>query len=171
MGFLADRLKVLLRDQGVRHDLIAAVFAGVEDDDIVRLIARVRALQTFVDGEDGANLLAAYRRASNIVRIEEKKDGVRYHGEAMAALLEQDEERALYEGLREAGTRIADALEAEDFQGAMTALAALRGPVDAFFDEVTVNCDAPDVRRNRLMLLSEIRAALGNIADFSKIEG
>lgn len=127
MGFLADRLKVLLRDQGVRHDLIAAVFAGVEDDDIVRLIARVRALQTFVDGEDGANLLAAYRRASNIVRIEEKKDGVRYHGEAMAALLEQDEERALYEGLREAGTRIADALEAEDFQGAMTALAALRG--------------------------------------------
>lgn len=171
MGFLADRLKVLLRDQGVRHDLVAAVFAGVKDDDIVRLIARVRALQTFVDGEDGANLIAAYRRASNIVRIEEKKDGVRYHGEAATALLEQDEERALHDGLRDAGKRIADALEAEDFQGAMTALAALRGPVDAFFDEVTVNCDAPDVRRNRLMLLSEIRAALGSIADFSKIEG
>lgn len=171
MGFFADRLKVLMRDRGVRHDLIAATLAGVDDDDVVRLLARVRALQSFLDGEDGANLLAAYRRASNIVRIEEKKDGTTYGGDADAALLVEPEEMALHGALVQARADIAAALAGEEYERAMTALAGIRVPVDAFFDRVTVNCDMPERRRNRLHLLSEIRAALEAVADFSKIEG
>jgi glycyl-tRNA synthetase beta chain len=169
--FFADRLKVHLREQGVRHDLIAAVFAGGAEDDIVRLLARVDALRDFLGTEDGANLLVAYRRASNIVRIEENKDGTFYDGEADGRLLEEHQEIELYRGLAAARAGISGALEGERFGEAMAALAGLRAPVDAFFDHVTVNCREPRLRVNRLRLLSQIRSALGGVADFSQIEG
>jgi glycyl-tRNA synthetase beta chain len=171
LDFFADRLKVHLREQGVRHDLIAAVFALGGEDDLVRLLARVAALAEFLASEDGANLLIAYRRASNIVRIEEKKDG-RSYGEAPdPALFRQDEERALAERLAEVA-RLADAaLKREEFGVAMAALARLRRPVDEFFDRVTVNTEETELRVNRLRLLSHIRATLNRVADFSKIEG
>jgi glycyl-tRNA synthetase beta chain len=171
LDFFADRLKVALREKGVRHDLISAVFALGGEDDLVRLLARVDALKRFLDSEDGANLLVAYRRASNIVRIEEKKDGKSYNGGVDGALLRQDEEKALHRALAASGAAGGRALDAEDFAGAMAALAQLRAPVDAFFDKVTVNCDEPDLRANRLRLLSEIRATLNRVADFSQIEG
>jgi glycyl-tRNA synthetase beta chain len=171
LDFFADRLKVALREKGVRHDLISAVFALGGEDDLVRLLARVDALKRFLDSADGANLLVAYRRASNIVRIEEKKDGKSYNSGLDGALLRQEEEKALYRALAASGEAGAHALESEDFAGAMGALAHLRAPVDAFFDGVTVNCDEPDLRANRLRLLSEIRATLNRVADFSQIEG
>ena len=175
LAFFADRLKVHLREQGVRHDLIAAVFAaGGEDDaedDIVRLLARVAALRAFLDTDDGANLLTAYRRASNIVRIEENKDNRRYQGEAEEALLAENEELELHRALSVARSRIGQALRSEQFEEAMMILAALRAPVDAFFDNVKVNCANAGLRENRLKLLSQIRSALGGVADFSQIEG
>ena len=156
LAFFADRLKVHLREQGVRHDLIAAVFAGGAEDDIVRLLARVDALRDFLDTEDGANLLTAYRRASNIVRIEENKDGTIYDGEADGKLLEAQQEIELYRSLAAARADISGALEGERFGEAMAALAVLRAPVDAFFDHVTVNCREFHLRVNRLRLLSQI---------------
>jgi len=171
IDFLADRLKVHLKGEGVRHDLITAVFARGGEDDLVRLLARVDALKRFLDTDDGANLLTAYKRASNIVRIEEKKDGASYDGEADHRLLEQPEESGLHGQLDLAKGRISDALERERFGEAMAALAELRAPVDAFFDHVTVNCDDAGLRVNRLRLLSQIRSALGGVADFSHIEG
>jgi glycyl-tRNA synthetase beta chain len=171
LDFFADRLKVALREKGVRHDLISAVFALGGEDDLVRLLARVDALKRFLDIEDGANLLVAYRRASNIVRIEEKKDGKTYNSGVDGALLRQEEEKALHRALAASGEAGVRALESEDFMGAMGALAQLRAPVDAFFDKVTVNCDEADLRANRLRLLSEIRATLNRVADFSEIEG
>ena len=171
LAFFADRLKVHLREQGVRHDLIAAVFAGGAEDDIVRLLARVDALRDFLITEDGANLLVAYRRASNIVRIEENKDGTVYNGEADGRLLEEQQEIHLYRSLAEARAGIGRALSGERFGEAMSALAELRAPVDAFFDHVTVNCTNSRLRVNRLRLLSQIRSALEGVADFSQIEG
>jgi glycyl-tRNA synthetase beta chain len=171
LDFFADRLKVALREKGVRHDLISAVFALGGEDDLVRLLARVDALKRFLDSEDGANLLVAYRRASNIVRIEEKKDGKTYNSGVDGALLRQDEEKALHRALAASGEAGGEALESEDFTGAMGALAQLRTPVDAFFDKVTVNCDEADLRANRLRLLSEIRTTLNRVAEFSQIEG
>jgi glycyl-tRNA synthetase beta chain len=171
LGFFADRLKVALREKGVRHDLISAVFALGGEDDLVRLLARVDALKTFLDGEDGANLLVAYRRASNIVRIEEKKDSKTYNSGVDVALLRQGEEKALHQALVTSGDVGGRALGSEDFAGAMAALAQLRRPVDSFFDKVTVNCDEAELRANRLRLLSEIRATLNRVADFSQIEG
>jgi glycyl-tRNA synthetase beta chain len=171
LDFFADRLKVALREKGVRHDLIAAVFALGGEDDLVRLLARVDALKSFLDGEDGANLLTASKRAVNILRIEEKKDNRSHDGAADAALLKQDEERDLNEALVLARDVAARALKGEDFAAAMAALARLRRPVDAFFDRVTVNCPEAELRANRLRLLSRIRATLGTVADFSKIEG
>ena len=171
LDFFADRLKVALREKGVRHDLIAAVFALGGEDDLVRLLARVEALKSFLDGEDGANLLTASKRAVNILRIEEKKDNRSHDGAADAALLKQDEERDLNEALVLARDVAARALKGEDFAAAMAALARLRRPVDAFFDRVTVNCPEAELRANRLRLLSRIRATLGTVADFSKIEG
>ncbi|MCI0431132.1 MAG: glycine--tRNA ligase subunit beta, partial [Rhodospirillales bacterium] len=141
LDFFADRLKVALREKGVRHDLISAVFALGGEDDLVRLLARVDALKRFLDSEDGANLLVAYRRASNIVRIEEKKDGKTYNSGVDGMLLRQEEEKALHQALAASGAAGGRALEGEDFTGAMGALAQLRAPVDAFFDKVTVNCD------------------------------
>ncbi|WP_449225329.1 glycine--tRNA ligase subunit beta [Azospirillum argentinense] len=171
MAFFADRLKVTLRDQGVRHDLVDAVFALGGEDDLVRLLARVKALQTFVGSEEGANLLAAYKRASNIVRIEEKKDGKAYDQPVDPALLTLAEEKDLYGALSAAGETARPLLAKEDFTGTMAALARLRGPVDAFFDKVTVNAEQADLRANRLRLLSQIRATLNAVADFSRIEG
>ncbi len=171
LGFFADRLKVHLRAQGVRHDLIAAVFELGGEDDLVRLLARVAALERFLSAEDGANLLIAHKRASNIVAIEEKKDGAALAGPSDAALLAEPEEAALHGALEEARRKAAPLVAAERFDDAMTVLADLRGPVDAFFDCVTVNSKDAGLRANRLRLLSEIRETMGAVADFSQIEG
>ncbi|MDX6749123.1 glycine--tRNA ligase subunit beta [Geminicoccaceae bacterium 1502E] len=170
LAFFADRLKVHLREQGVRHDLVSAVFAAEEDDDLVRLLARVEALGRFLETDDGRNLLAGYRRAVNIVGIEEKKDGQRHDGAPCRDLLREEEELALFDGLDRAEPAIAAALAREDFGAAMGALAALRRPIDAFFEKVMVNAEAAELRANRLRLLARIRAALATIADFSMIE-
>ncbi|WP_120497142.1 glycine--tRNA ligase subunit beta [Kiloniella sp. EL199] len=171
MSFIADRLKVALKDKGVRHDLITAVFALGDEDDLVRLLARVDALAGLLKTDDGANLLAAYRRAANIVRIEEKKDKTVFDATVDTVLLQQSEEQALHEALEGASQEATKALEREDFTGAMAALAGLRPPMDAFFDKVTVNDDDPALRKNRLCLLSRIGVILGQVADFSRIEG
>ena len=171
LEFLADRLKVALRDQGVRHDLIDAVFALESEDDLVRLLARVEALKGFLGGEDGANLLTAYRRASNIVAIEEKKDKKTYEDAVDPAAFAQDEEHTLHSALEKASTAMQAAIASEDFVGAMRELSALRPPIDRFFDKVTVNADDARLRANRLRLLSEIRRTLGQVADFARIEG
>lgn len=171
LAFFADRLKVHLKEQGVRHDLVTAIFALGDEDDLVRLLARVDALRKFVESDDGANLLTAYKRASNIVRIEEKKDNASYDGAPDAALFDLPEETALYRQLSSAADHAVKSVKAEKFGDAMAALAHLRTPVDAFFDKVTVNADDAAKRRNRLLILSQIRAALNAVADFSKIEG
>jgi glycyl-tRNA synthetase beta chain len=169
--FFADRLKVHLREQGVRHDLINAVFALGGEDDLVRLLARVEALHRFLATEDGANLLVAYRRAANIVRIEEKQDGRPYDGPARREVLEMPQEKVLAERLETARAKAEEALDREAFDEAMTALATLRPPIDEFYERVTVNTNNPALRENRLRLLSEIRATLNRVADFSQIEG
>jgi glycyl-tRNA synthetase beta chain len=170
LAFFADRLKVHLREQGVRHDLVSAVFALDGEDDLVRLLARVEALSDFVSGESGVNLMAGYKRASNILRIEEKKDGASYDADVSADLLSQEEERKLYEALIDVRHKALPLLRDEDYAAAMTEFARLREPVDAFFEKVTVNSDNADERANRLKLLAQIRTALHDIADFSKIE-
>ncbi|HWA23009.1 MAG TPA: glycine--tRNA ligase subunit beta [Caulobacterales bacterium] len=171
MDFLADRLKVALREKGTRHDLIDAVFSLGSEDDLVRLVARVEALQTFLKTDDGANLLTAYRRAANILKAEEKKDKTTFDGEPDASLLALPEEKALGEALASASKSIAADVAAEKFVEAMGVMAKLRTPVDAFFDKVTVNDKNPKLRENRLRLLARLRATLHQVADFSKIEG
>lgn len=171
LSFFHDRLKVHLKERGTSHDLIDAVISQGSEDDLVRLIKRVEALQEFLSTEDGQNLLAGWRRAANILKIEEKKDGTRYIDFAKRNLLEQDEERALADQLTSIGPDVATAVDEERFQDAMKAIAGLRAPVDAFFDKVTVNADDPALRDNRLKLLNGIRSALDGVADFSKIEG
>jgi len=171
LDFFADRLKVQQREAGVRHDLIDAVFSLGGEDDLVRLLARVKALQGFVETGDGANLLAGYRRAANILRIEEKKDGRAHDGAVDAARLAEPAEIALFEATGAARGGIEAAVAVEDFAGAMAVMAALRAPVDAFFDGVTVNADDAALRANRLRLLNQIRATMHLVADFSKIEG
>ncbi|MBE72647.1 MAG: glycine--tRNA ligase subunit beta [Thalassospira sp.] len=170
LAFFADRLKVHLREQGVRHDLVSAVFALDGEDDLVRLLARVEALSDFVSGESGVNLMAGYKRASNILRIEEKKDNTSYKADVSADLLSLEEERKLYEALIDVRHKALPLLRDEDYAAAMTEFARLREPVDAFFEKVTVNSDNADERANRLKLLAQIRTALHDIADFSKIE-
>jgi glycyl-tRNA synthetase beta chain len=173
LAFLADRLKVYLRDQGARHDLIDAVFALPGQDDLLMVVRRVEALGEFLGTDDGKNLLAGYKRAANILRIEEKKDGRSYDAVPDAALASsgQPEERALAEALAETRREASAAVAAEDFAGAMRALSRLRAPVDAFFEKVTVNADDPALRQNRLLLLNALRAATREVADFSRIEG
>jgi glycyl-tRNA synthetase beta chain len=171
LDFFADRLKVHLREQGVRHDLIAAVFALGNEDDLMRLLARVAALDEFLRSDDGANLLVAYRRAANIVRIEEKKDGASYGEAPDPKLLAEPAEASLAAELERAAAESGAALARENFAAAMAALARLRGPVDEFFARVTVNCDDRSLRANRLRLLSRIRDTLNRVADFSQIEG
>ncbi len=171
LAFFADRLKVALREKGVRHDLIDAVFALGDEDDLVRLLARVEALRAFLDSEDGTNLLTAYRRAANIVRIEARKDGVDGYGEPSAESFAAPEEHALAEALAAAARDIRPLIKADGFSEAMAKLAALRGPVDAFFDRVTVNAERPVLRRNRLALLGAMTGTMNQVADFSRIEG
>jgi glycyl-tRNA synthetase beta chain len=171
MDFFADRLKVALKEQGVRHDLVSAVFALGNEDDLTRLIARVDALKGFVESPDGVNLLAAHKRAANIVRIEEKKDNVRHDGGIDPSALVEEPEKALNAALSKVSESAKAAIGREDFTGAMSAMAQLRAPVDAFFDKVTVNDKDPKLRANRLRMLSAINATLSAVADFSKIEG
>ena len=173
LEFFADRLKVQQREAGVRHDLIDAVFAarnehGAHEDDLVRLLARVKALQDFVASPTGADLLTGYKRAANILRKEAWEGG---HRSSFFSYTPLPEEDALDTALDLAEPRAAAALKAEDFEGAMAALAGLRAPVDAFFDHVTVNDPDPDKRETRLILLARIRNAVHRVADFSKIEG
>jgi glycyl-tRNA synthetase beta chain len=171
LAFFADRLKVQLREQGARHDLVDGVFALAGQDDLLLVVRRVEALGKFLDTEDGKNLLAGFKRAANIIRIEEKKDKRQYTGEPDPALYQQDEEKALAQAIGVARSEAERAVAAEDFEAAMRAMAKLRPHVDAFFDKVTVNVDDKALRENRLKLLNEIRAATRAVADFSKIEG
>nr|WP_295234280.1 glycine--tRNA ligase subunit beta [uncultured Brevundimonas sp.] len=170
LSFFVDRLTVLLRDQGQRHDLVAAVFA-LGDDDLVRIVRRVEALAAFLATDDGANLLAGYKRASNILRAEEKK-GPLPTGMVQTGLPNQPEaETTLAFAVGAARTAVEAALETEDFAAAMTALARLRAPVDRFFDDVLVNSDIPAERENRLKLLGQVRDVMGQVADFGQIAG
>jgi glycyl-tRNA synthetase beta chain len=171
LAFLADRLKVHLRGEGIRHDVIDAGFQLGGQDDLVLLVARVRALQDFLATEDGANLLAGYKRAINILSQEEKKDGVEYSLDPDPRFAETPAEIGLFAALDAAEAALGPALAAEDFAGAMTGLAGLRGPIDAFFDTTVVNAPSPAVRRNRLCLLNRIRAVMNRVAVFAAIEG
>jgi glycyl-tRNA synthetase beta chain len=170
LDFLAERLRVQLRGEGARHDVLAAVFAAGADDDLVRLLARTDAVAALLGSEDGRNLLAAHRRAANILRIEDRRDGP-HTGVPDPDLLDQPEERALAEALDRAEPAVAAQLQAEDFAAAMSDMAQLRAPLDAFFERVTVNAADAALRRNRLRLLSRVRRVMDRVADFSKIEG
>ncbi|ADH91274.1 glycyl-tRNA synthetase, beta subunit [Ancylobacter novellus DSM 506] len=171
LAFFADRLKVHLREQGARHDLVDAVFALPDQDDLLLIVKRVEALGRFLSSEDGRNLLAGTKRAANILRIEEKKDGIAYEGGVDTALFAEPEERALADAIADLRPQIEAALASEDFEGAMALIARLRAPVDAFFDKVTVNAEDKALRANRLRLLADIRTATRAIADFDRIEG
>ena len=175
LSFFADRLKVHLRDTGARHDLIDAVFTLPGQDDLLMIVRRVEALGKFLDSEDGKNLLVGYRRAANILRAEEKKDGEgAFDDPPDHHLIEakgQAEEKALFHVMQAAEGHARKHVEAEDFESAMRALAELRPAVDAFFDHVTVNADDPALRANRLKLLNMLRRATLAVADFSKIGG
>jgi glycyl-tRNA synthetase beta chain len=171
LSFFADRLKVQLRDQGARHDLVDAVFALEGQDDLLMIVRRVEALGKFLDTDDGKNLLAGTKRANNILAIEEKKDKRTFDGAPNPALYSLAEEKALAKAIDQLKTEASATVAKEDFAGAMSASAKLRPAVDAFFDKVKVNDDDPKVRENRLKLLNEIRSATRAVADFSKIEG
>jgi len=183
-NFMAERLVIELRSQGMSYDIVETSLKSGDlamqppyrtvdrlEQDFTRLLRRARAIHEFAASDDGNNLLVAYRRASNIVAIEEKRDGRSYDGAVDPALLRQPEETVLTERLTDASARVGAALAREDFEAAMIALSSLRGPVDAFFDKVTVNADEPELRANRLRLLSRIRATMNQVADFSQIEG
>jgi glycyl-tRNA synthetase beta chain len=170
LSFFADRLKVQLREQGARHDLVDAVFALEGQDDLLMVVRRVEALGKFLDTDDGKNLLAGTKRAANILRIEEKKDGKAYDDAPDPALYRLGEEKTLAEAIDKVKVEASAGVAKEDFAGAMAAMATLRPAVDAFFDKVKVNDDDPKVRENRLKLLNEIRAATRAVADFSKIQ-
>jgi glycyl-tRNA synthetase beta chain len=171
LTFFAGRLKVHLRERGVRHDLISAVFALGGEDDLVRLLARVDVLAAFLNTDDGANLLTAFRRAANILRIEEKNDGVTYDGTYDTKVSAQDEEGALGATMLKSSVVVDDAVREGDFSKAVLELAKLRRPVDDFFDRVTVNADDPALRKYRLGLLAYVTSTMNRVADFSQIEG
>jgi len=177
--FVIDRMKGVLKEQGARHDLVDAAVGGgwspsdagnVTQDNLVLIHRRVEALARFLETDDGRNLLAGCKRAANILRIEEKKDGIAYAQRVDPALLMQGEEKALAEALDAAEEQARIAVAAEDFEGAMRALAALRPAVDAFFEQVTVNADDAALRANRLRLLARMREATRTVADFARIE-
>lgn len=170
LAFFADRLKVQLREQGARYDLVDAVFALESQDDLLTVVRRVEALGRFLDTDDGKNLLAGTKRAANILRIEEKKDGKAYDGMPDVSLYRLVEEKALAKAIGQVKAEASTALAKEDFAGAMSSIAKLRPVVDAFFDRVKVNDDDSKVRENRLKLLNEIRDATRAVADFSKIQ-
>jgi glycyl-tRNA synthetase beta chain len=171
LAFFADRLKVQLREQGARHDLVDAVFALGGQDDLLLIVRCVEALGAFLDTDDGKNLLAGIKRAANILRDEEKKSGEKFDGSVDAGRLKEPEEKALAAAIDAALPEASAAVGREDFAGAMAALARLRTPVDAFFDKVRVNDADPAVRANRLRLLNRIREATLAVADFSKVGG
>ncbi len=168
--FMADRLKVQLKDQGARYDLVDSVFA-LKGDDLAVMVHKVQSLDAFLNTDDGANLLAGVKRAANILAIEEKKDKTSYADDYDLKLVREKEEAALAAAIEGVKQDTAAAINVENFAGAMRALAELRAPVDAFFDKILVNADDPKIRENRLRLLSQIRAATLNVADFSKIAG
>jgi glycyl-tRNA synthetase beta chain len=170
VSFFAERLKVQLRDQGARHDLVDAVFALEGQDDLLMIIRRVEALGKFLETDDGKNLLAGTKRASNILAIEEKKDKRTFDGAPSPALYKLAEEKALAKAIDQVRSKATAAVAKENFAAAMRAMAKLRPAVDAFFDKVKVNDDDAKVRENRLKLLNEIRAATRAVADFSKIQ-
>jgi glycyl-tRNA synthetase beta chain len=171
LDFLLDRLRVQLRADGARHDVLNAVLGAGADDDIVRLLARTAAVSDFLGTEAGANLLAASRRAANILRIETKKDGREFDGAINSDLLEEAAERDLALAIGQVGPEVAAAIGHERFTDAMASLAALRGPVDQFFEMILVNAARSELRQNRLRLLFHLRAAMNMAADFSRIEG
>jgi glycyl-tRNA synthetase beta chain len=171
LSFFADRLKVQLREQGARHDLVDAVFSLGGQDDLLLVVRRVDALGKFLETDDGKNLLAGTKRASNILSIEEKKDKRTFDGAPDVGRYRLPEEKALAKAIDQVKDEAGAAVAREDFAAAMSVMAKLRPAVDAFFDKVKVNDDEPDVRENRLKLLNEIRAATRAVADFSKIEG
>ena len=171
LSFLHDRLKVYLRDQGIRHDIIDACIAMEGNDDLTLLVKRARALSETLKTDDGENLIQGFKRANNILTQAEEADGVEYSYGADVKFAESDEERALFKALDEADAVIAPAMETQDFTTAMAAMSALRGPIDAFFDAVQVNSDNATVRRNRLNLLSRIRTICSSVADLTKVDG
>ncbi|WP_171206864.1 glycine--tRNA ligase subunit beta [Ruegeria sp. HKCCA0235A] len=171
LSFFHDRLKVFLRDEGIRHDIIDACIAMEGNDDLNLLVKRARALNAVIATEDGENLVQGFKRANNILTQAEEKDGVEYSYGADVKFAETDSEKALFAALDGAQTQIDVALKSEDFPTAMAAMAALRGPVDAFFEDVQVNTDNDVIRRNRLNLLSQIRQVCSSVADLSRIEG
>ncbi|UWR93070.1 glycine--tRNA ligase subunit beta [Phaeobacter inhibens] len=171
LSFFHDRLKVFLRDQGIRHDVIDACIAMEGNDDLTLLVKRARALEDFMASDDGPNLLQGFKRANNILAQAEEKDGVEYSYGADKKFAEDDSEIALFDALAQSEGAISSAIEAEDFAAAMGSMAALRAPVDAFFEAVQVNSDNEVVRRNRLNLLSQIRKVCGQVADLTRIEG
>ena len=171
LSFIADRLKVYLRDRDKRHDLIDAVFGLPGQDDFALMVKRVDALSHFLNTDDGENLLAGTKRANSILKIEEKKDNKSVTGEPKGPLLVEPAERELAAAIAKVRFDTSAAINVENFEGAMRALAELRGPVDAFFDDVIVNSDKPSLRENRLKLLNQIRDTTLNVADFSKISG
>ena len=169
--FVHDRLKVFLRDRGVRHDVIDACIAMHGNDDITLLVKRAEALGAVLTTEDGVNLVQGFKRANNIVTQAEEKDGVEYSYGADVKFAETDVERAVFAALDTAEPKIQAALDAEDFETAMTAMATLRAPVDAFFDAVQINAENDIIRRNRLNLLNQMRAICSKVADLTKVEG
>jgi glycyl-tRNA synthetase beta chain len=171
LSFFHDRLKVFLKDQGIRHDVIDACLAMPGNDDLTLLVKRAGALAAFLKTEDGPNLLQGFKRANTILTQAEAKDGVEYSFGADPKFAETDEERALFTALDTAEAQITPAMKAEDFAAAMAAMAGLRAPIDAFFTAVQVNAENPITRRNRLNLLHRIRAICSGVADLTKIEG
>ncbi|MFT5744501.1 MAG: glycyl-tRNA synthetase beta chain, partial [Paracoccaceae bacterium] len=171
LAFFHDRLKVFLKDEGIRHDVIDACLAMPANDDLTLLVNRARALQAFLKTDDGENLLQGFKRANNILTQAEDKDGVEYSYGADVKFAEDDAEKALFAALDKAEETIAPAMAAEDFATAMTAMAVLRAPIDAFFDTVQVNAESSIVRRNRLNLLSRIRTICLGVADLTVIDG
>jgi glycyl-tRNA synthetase beta chain len=170
LEFIADRLRVQLRAEGERHDVLAAVFAAGADDDLLRLLARTEAVTRFLTTADGADLLTGSRRAANILRIEDRKDGP-HRGDINPDQLQQPEEQALDTALAHTEAKLADLYRQEQFVAAMGELARLRPVLDGFFDKVTVNAPEPELRENRLRLLARVGAAMQRAADFSRIEG
>jgi glycyl-tRNA synthetase beta chain len=171
LSFFHDRLKVFLKDKGIRHDIIDACIAMPGNDDLALLVKRAEALSDVLKTEDGANLIQGFKRANNILSKEEAKDGVSYELDPNIKFAESDEEKALFGALDEAGGAISPAIASEDFAAAMAAMARLRGPIDAFFEAVQVNSDNEIIRRNRLCLLHKIRVICGGVADLTRIEG
>jgi glycyl-tRNA synthetase beta chain len=171
LTFLHDRLKVFLKDEGIRHDVIDACLAMPNNDDLTLLVKRARALQATLQTDDGANLIQGFKRANNILTQAEQKDGVEYSYGADPKFAETDEERALFTALDTAEALIAPAMKTEDFTTAMSAMATLRTPIDAFFNATQINADNPIIRRNRLNLLHRIRHLCGQVADLTKLDG